>query len=918
MRILAATVLLSMVVLGGCAKQSVEEQIATAKTQLANEKYDEATITLKNVVVNDPSIGEARFMLGQAYFGVGAMDLAIKEFEKAIERGVTTPELMSLHLQALKQQYEIQQLLDYPTEKFEPLSAELATQYQAYVAFAQLTQNDMESAKTAVNAAADIANESIYRQLGTAYVVLKETGESVAAELVDELIAIAPDFADAHLLRGQIALSSNDLPQAISSFEAFLDIYPHNPQAKLSLITAHSRNGDFEIANTLATDLMKDFPNNPMLNQVKGVWFFENEEYQQAKQSFDKAIQGGYDNAYNRVLVGLSSLQLQQIEQAHKHFVNAQNKRPDDATILRLLAVTQSMLGRSAEATESYLALSDLSAEDATFLASNTYQLINQGNTALAKRSLDKLTEVSDKSAVQLTQQGILKLRLNEEGGLPDLREALTLAPDMAIAEQALITGELAAGENDKAVALTEEMLAADSPDAQMLNFAGGVFSQVGDLDRAKALYEQALTLDENNVQSLLLLSKVAQRQNDEKLMTELLDRVIAIAPANTTALMQRYRLALEKSEKARQQVQDRVLSALDDNDNNIPLHILAAYTHAVEGEFAKVEAVLAPIDSTQSLPGTYYMLYGDSLIYQGKREAAIPVFNRWYEKDKGSLTATFRLINALDVNENFKRAEELANKAVQRHPEEPSFKLLSAYFQLRQNQVAKAMSTLSALPVSFREAPLGKGISGISLASSGQFEQALPLLKAFHEEYDNPLSTEVLAFTYRQLGQPEKSLNVLENHLERFPNDQKILTILASLSGQSDPEQAKALYERLIDMNQKNVFALNNLAQILVKEEAYQQAANYAQLAYDLVPDNAEVADTLAYSLAKQGRFAESMRLYRVASNLPSFGEEHLLNYAEAAILAGEKETAASLLKGFNSDDANLTSRALQLREKV
>ena len=63
---------------------------------MSQGNYTEAVIQFKNAVRLEPEHGEARFLLGQTYLKLKKLDVAEKEFERALELNYSKTQIIPL------------------------------------------------------------------------------------------------------------------------------------------------------------------------------------------------------------------------------------------------------------------------------------------------------------------------------------------------------------------------------------------------------------------------------------------------------------------------------------------------------------------------------------------------------------------------------------------------------------------------------------------------------------------------------------------------------------------------------------------------------------------------------------------------------------------------------------------------------
>jgi putative PEP-CTERM system TPR-repeat lipoprotein len=171
-------------------------------------------------------------------------------------------------------------------------------------------------------------------------------------------------------------------------------------------------------------------------------------------------------------------------------------------------------------------------------------------------------------------------------------------------------------------------------------------------------------------------------------------------------------------------------------------------------------------------------------------------------------------------------------------------------------------------------------------------------------EAYDHALSINVTrGFALRahrlrmELGRADQS-EPLEMWLVNRPRDTEIRMVLAeSLQASKRLDESREEYETVLNQDPDNGVALNNLAWVyyMVKDE---RAAATARKAFEVMPDNAAVADTLGWVLVESGEVAEGLQILRHAVDLSNGRAEVKYHYAVGLARSGDTDQARDILQ--------------------
>jgi len=170
---------------------------------LGNIKYTigrlrEASAAYEKVIAHDPTACEAYYKLGVCYVRMGELHKALPAFTKNVE-GNCHGHVMSYYWMGL-------------------INSFLGNDEAAQQAFTLLHEESSES---------KLANFFL------AQLHLRRNETAPAMRLLEELLAMSPEFAEAHFLLGQAYSQSHDTVNAIRCYRKTLELNPSDKRARL-------------------------------------------------------------------------------------------------------------------------------------------------------------------------------------------------------------------------------------------------------------------------------------------------------------------------------------------------------------------------------------------------------------------------------------------------------------------------------------------------------------------------------------------------------------------------------------------------------------------------------------------------------------------------------------------------------------
>ena len=155
---------------------------------------------------------------------------------------------------------------------------------------------------------------------------------------------------------------------------------------------------------------------------------------------------------------------------------------------------------------------------------------------------------------------------------------------------------------------------------------------------------------------------------------------------------------------------------------------------------------------------------------------------------------------------------------------------------------------------------------------------------------------------TYRRKGDLQNSINALESARKFLPDNTIILLTLAEvLDGAGHWPEARQVYNATIKIDPNNAVSLNNLAFLMVEHgegKDLDQALTMAQRAKQLLPNLAEVSDTMGSIYLRKNLNGEALDIFRdLVAKAPN-SSTYRYHLAKAYFQQGDKVHAQAECK--------------------
>lgn len=867
--------------LSACSpNKTADEYIASAKVYTSNNQNPKALIELKNAIRSDVKNPEARLLLGSLYLQRGKAAAAEKELKKALMLGSSDITLIPKLLKSFGLLGKYDESIEL-ADQYKDLPVEILPEILLYQALAYIRVGESEKAIAAVSQANEISIDSAYSQLGNAYIEAESLNIDDALSTLESILVITPDFTEALFLQGQLWVIKNDFSAAIISFGNYFKLLPADIKIRLYLANAYIKNQQFDEAEQHIDFILKIAPEHALSNQLKGLVYYNREDYKQALMHTDKAIQNGLNTPSNRVIAGLSAFQLEEYERANQFLISATDNLPKNHPARRILGVVQMQLGYSEEAGETLSEFDGGSSTDVNLFTSASFELMKSGKTDEAKLLLNKADNLVANNAEGMTKIGILKLSMNDLEGMADLEKAAEISPDYPMAKTALAGAYIHNKEFDKALALGEKWKKAQPKAVEGYNLVAKVLLLQEKTVAAEAELKQALVIKDSNSLSILYFSAKAIVENKLEEAISLLDKVLKTTPNHVKALDLYYRA--NKLAGNEDVAISMVASSFNDNKNNLAHRLLYARVLFVEQDFEKVIELLKGVDAREVTSALYWELISDSYLNTKQGTKALAVIDRWIETKPQYRTAWLRKVSIQEKLNDFSGALSTVSTVLDSFPEDEQFKVLRGYYLIRNKQFDDAQIQIDSLSKNLKELPLIQGLQGQIWLKEGKYTQALPGLKALYEKLPTPYNTALVFVTLKELKQDKKAFDFIVQHVESKPNDYISRRLLADSAAAVDKDLAKKHYLVLLESSPNDLLILNNLAWIEYELTNYQVAGQLSTRALKLNNKHPQVLDTAGLIELKLGNKAEAIELLKKASELAPEDEAIAKHYQEA-----------------------------------
>ncbi|PKG81594.1 PEP-CTERM system TPR-repeat protein PrsT [Colwellia sp. 75C3] len=856
--------------LSACSEQKTAEQlIASANLYSQQGKFSNAIIDYKNAVRLAPQSAEARLGLGQTYLNQGNYISAEKELDRAVELGISYAQAATLLAQVktrLDKFEEVEQLVKLSEE----LNDNDYLTVLSYAGMAMLANGQVAKAQDYFSQAAAILPESAYSKLSQVYLIYIERDFAQGLPIINNLLTEQGTFSEASLLQGYLHFALTDYEQAIGSFTQYLASYPLDHNIRFFLADSQIKAGKYEQATVITDSLLKLFKDSPLALQFKAQLEYQNKNYSEARNYANKAIHQDEDAVIVRLISGVSSYHLNDIEQAYTHLRAIDKYLPNTHPVKKILNVAKLKLGYYAETAESLSELQELTPDDVNLLAATTANLISIGELDSALALIDKSKQLPRNSKIPSTEAEVIQQ--NEQ---------------RVDNELALAIEYLKQDENTKAQQIADELKSALESKYLGLLLQGIIYVKHNDQAKAAQNFEQVLLLKPENIASLFNLGLLKQKNNQHQAALAFYKRVLAISNVHLGTL--KNLISLANNEKMVKDVIE-LLSAHEYQDS-LKLTIALAQSLRINNKIAESIIVLEQISTEVKLTSSYYMVLGDSYLQKQDVMKSNIAYSQGLIIEPQSLLLNVRYIGTLSSLKKYPQALVQARKAYSYYKESDRISVLLTYLEAKNNNVIQAKEMLAKLKNKQVSHHLLDMVTGEIALYEKKYQEAVDAFSSAYELKADQINLISLARALKLSGQANEAEKLLEKFIEKHPENEQVRLLLVSLYSEKDHTKKIIQYLSLSKSSPGKALIFNNLAWFQYKAGQVKAALKNIEKAKKLQGDSLAIQESYGVILIANDEFTKGILALENALNRGSVSTEVKEKIAEAMALVKRRE---------------------------
>jgi putative PEP-CTERM system TPR-repeat lipoprotein len=309
------------------------------------------------------------------------------------------------------------------------------------------------------------------------------------------------------------------------------------------------------------------------------------------------------------------------------------------------------------------------------------------------------------------------------------------------------------------------------------------------------------------------------------------------------------------------------VQTAWDRNPGALRPGMVLAQHYLRQGENLKAIAVARELAEAHPKNPRPLQIMGTARLAMGEAASAVSSFQKAAELQPNAPNASLLLANAQAAAEDYDAAIESLEKSLSMQPDYLPAQAAKARLLQRTGRTEEALGLARRIQEQHPQSAQGYLLEGdIHWAGKDYANAEKVLAVGFARQPTAEIALKLFQLR-RQQGDNDAARAVLSDWLAGNPNDLRVRQVLGQ-SYLAGGETAPAIeqYRLVVEAQPNNVVVLNNLAWALY-EQNDPGALQYAERAYELAPEQFEVADTMGWLLVEAGEVERGLGLIRDAA---------------------------------------------------
>lgn len=871
-----ARILIVVVAIGIAACEmfiSDSDRVSKAKEFMTAGDFRGSFIELRKVLEHDKNNGEAHYLLARLY-------IISHEGVKAEAELSAIPELgrSQGYYQLLEEAFILEGKYDdgvkYFSTKAKLKDVDEKDNFKLYLADLLFLQGKFDQANEVLE-----TEIQQYPNYDGAYALLArialETGKlKTAQEYINKVSSKESLPISAQLVVGDILTAQNKYEDAEAVYSTMLDeVAPENLsprqqfRAMNGLINAKIMLSKYEPAMADIDKFIKTNPNSPYPRFLKGWVLFQTKDYDRALQVVRVLSNDAPDFMPAQLLQGAIQYMRGNYEQAKTSLMQFVMQNPEYLLARKLLAATELKLERPADALDVLKPAMSGELNDA-----EVFLLANQAASSLNYRDaqfayLKKAQDIDPSNKAIKSEMVRLFVNNGDYDAAVKEIEAYSSAGDKSFNDKAYLVMQLLSHNNlEKARGIVSSMKDEYAHDPRFYILTGQIELESGNKLAATEQLRHSLKIDNNYVPALLLMGKIDIEDGNLDQAENQYRAVLDRQSVNSEAM-----IGMARIEAMRGNVGGSVswlTKASEANPSDITSRIILSRYYSQSGDLDRAMIMANEAMNIQPKNPVAVSLRAHLDMVKGDIRSAISLLEKLAVMYPESIQGHIELANSYLAGNEYQHAINEAEKAIKLDDTNILARIILAKAWFKYGNTEKSLEMARQIAHMDKNSSIGYILEGDIELSGTHYSASLNAYQSALQIKGTPLIYIKLSRIHELMQNWEQAKSIIQTGIRKFPGNSTLRIRLAEIYQiRNELDSAEQQYRYILDEHPENIIALNNLAFIYLDEDR-DKALAYAKKAYDIMPDNPAVSDTLGWILLQSGRSKDALTYLEKAAH--------------------------------------------------
>lgn len=902
--------------LGSSACFATTNYLSNALAYSEKGDYNSAIIELKNLLQDEPRNAAGRLLIGKTYIQKKDFLTGIKELEQARTLGASSPDWLVPLTRGYLLSGQFNKALG-SRNYLNDLTQENQAELLAILGHARLGKNQIVEAKETFQQALALHN-NVYAILGQVKIATAEERTEDSLRLLDTALSIEPRNLEALTAKAQVLAVQDQFDAALNIITQALAVDSGSDQALLVRSELKIRSGDLMAARRDAEKVLNSNVHNPQANFILARLQLQAKEYKAARTSAEKVLRVAPNHTMSYLVLGTAHFSLQNFDQSKFYLEKFTAAQPSHIAAARLLGATYIELG-DAKSTIELLGPIDatLDHQDAQLLNVLGQAYLREGDNKKGTEVLNRALSIDPGSQGIHAQLAFETLASGDtNAAIAQLEGAVEQTDSTEQTRVLLILSYIRLDQQEKAAAAIDKAIKQHPRKGVFYYLQGLAVLAQNNTGAARDAYKTAIEVQPDYIPGYLMLADLDIQNNDFEAAKNNYQKVLEIAPNHLQTQIFLARLGAREGNP--QSIIRWLTKAKEGNPESIaPVADLVNY-YLQTNQFDKALAEARQFSTGRKIDAASLSLLAQVYVAQKDYKKASSYLQEIIALNKDDINHRMQLAQISTAEQEFEDALGYITDVLIIAPNHVPALVGKTGVLIQLKRVDEADRSVEEFSRLYPDSYLNYRLKGDLLSAkkrSGEatiaYEQAYAITKTSY-------LVNVLGYLYYQSNQLQKATQALTEYLAEFPNDTNNRLRLASTYQQLEQnKEAAEQYETVIEQENENLAALNNLAWLYWLEED-KRSLEIAQKAYQLAPDDSAVADTYGWIMLHKGNKKDALSIIQSTAFRVPANPDIRYHLAKALYANGKKDQAhkevSRLLRDYSGFEEENAAKQLLL----